>query len=176
MQRFKKDIADRLGVHPKTVGRALKRGGPPSRSRKRERFAKLKPYRARIDALLTEGVWNATVIYREIQALGYTGKDTVLRDYIRPKRVLRPSRATVRFETDPGEQLQHDWGEIVVPVSGEDTRVYIAVNVLGYSRRLHVFAAPRCDAEHTYESLVQRLPGSAARRAPSGSTTRSRRY
>ncbi len=152
---YQKDIADRLGVHPKTVGRALKRGGPPSRRRQREQFSKLKPYMARIDALLAEGVWNAAVIYREIQALGYTGKTTVLRAYIQPKRVLRPSRATVRFETGPGEQLQHDWGEIVVPVAGEDTKVYIAVNVLGYSRRFHVFAAPRCDAEHTYESLVR---------------------
>ncbi|KAA3628504.1 MAG: helix-turn-helix domain-containing protein [Proteobacteria bacterium] len=30
---YQRDIADRLGVHPKTVGRVLKRGGPPSASR-----------------------------------------------------------------------------------------------------------------------------------------------
>jgi len=39
---YRCDIAKRLRVHPKTVSRALKRGGPPSRTRRRERFAKLK--------------------------------------------------------------------------------------------------------------------------------------
>ena len=27
-------------------------------------------------------------------------------EYLRPKRVLRPGRATVRFETEPGRQAQ----------------------------------------------------------------------
>ena len=37
---------------------------------------------------------------------------SLIRAYIRPKRPLRTSRATVRFETGPGQQLQHDWGEV----------------------------------------------------------------
>ena len=41
---YRGDIAERLGVHRKTVSRALKRGGPPSSKRRRERYAKLKPY------------------------------------------------------------------------------------------------------------------------------------
>jgi transposase len=152
---YKHDIADRLGVHPKTVGRALKRGGAPSPTRRRSRFVKLEPYMTRVDELFAEGVRNARVIYREIQELGYTGGITVLRVYLHPKRQQRLTRATVRFETEPGVQLQHDWGEIVVPIAGVTTKVYIAVNTLGYSRRFHVFAAPRCDAEHTYESIVR---------------------
>ena len=152
---YQGEIAERLGVHRKTVGRALKRGGPPSRARRRERYAKLRPYMAAVDKLLQAGVFNAVVIYREIQALGYDGKIRVLRAYIEPRRALRPSRATVRFETEPGRQLQHDWGEIIVPVAGRAQRVLIAVSVLGYSRRFHVMAAPSCDAEHTYESLVR---------------------
>lgn len=152
---YQKDIAEQLGVHPKTVSRALKRAGPPSRKRRRQKFAKLALYCPKVDELLRVGVWNATVIYREIQALGYAGKDTVLRAYIHPKRVLRPSKATVRFETEPGRQLQHDWGELVVPITGVPQKVYIAVNTLGYSRRFHAMAGLRSDAEHTYESLVR---------------------
>ena len=152
---YRGDIAKRLGVHAKTVSRALKRGGPPSRTRRRERYAKLKPYMGAVDKLLQAGVFNAVVIFREIQALGYDGKIRVLRAYIEPRRALRPGRATVRFETEPAKQLQHDWGEVVVPVGGKTRRVYIAVSVLGYSRRFHVMAAPCCDAEHTYESLVR---------------------
>jgi transposase len=151
---YQTDIAHRLGVNPKTVLRALARGGPPSRTRQRLRHTKLEPFKVKVDELLTAGVWNAEVIYREILALGYAGKSRVLRDYIQPKRVLRPSKATVRFETEAGEQLQHDWGELFTEVAGERVKIYIAVNSLGYSRRFHVFAAPKNDAEHTYESLV----------------------
>ena len=149
------DIAERLGVHRKTVGRALERGGPPSSKRRRERYAKLKPYLETVDKLLKAGVFNAVVIYREIQALGYDGKIRVLRAYIEPRRALRPGRATVRFETEPAKQLQHDWGQVIVPIAGTAQRVHIAVSVLGYSRRFHVMAAPCCDAEHTCESLVR---------------------
>ena len=110
---------------------------------------------ATVDKLLQAGVFNAVVIFRDIQALGYDGKIRVLRAYIEPGRALRPGRATVRFETEPAQQLQHDWGEIIVPVAGRTQRVHIAVSILGYSRRFHVMAAPCCDAEHTYESLVR---------------------
>ncbi|HFU0670689.1 TPA: IS21-like element ISEc62 family transposase, partial [Escherichia coli] len=66
-----------------------------------------------------------------------------------------PSKKTVRFETQPGYQLQHDWGEVEAEVAGQRCRVNFAVNTLGFSRRFHVFAAPKQDAEHTYESLVR---------------------
>jgi transposase len=53
-------------------------------------------------------VWNAVVILREIQAEGYTGGLTGLRQYIAPKWALRRGRATVRFENKPGQQRQSD--------------------------------------------------------------------
>jgi transposase len=115
----------------------------------------LDPYKAQIDQLLQEGVWNAVVIYREIQAAGYEGKTTILRDYIAPKRALRAGRATVRFETKPGQQMQSDWGEIETVIGGESQKVYFEVNQLGYSRRFHFWCTDRMDAEHTYEGLVR---------------------
>jgi len=149
-----KDIASELGVHPKTVSRALKRNAAPKRERKRS-ARKLEPYQPKIDQLLSEGVWNARVILREIQALGYTGGYTILRDYIQPKRALRPSRATVRFETEPGKQLQSDWGEVIVEMAGRSTKVHFIVNELGYSRRFHFWCTDSEDAEHTYEGLIR---------------------
>ena len=148
------DIAAELGVHPKTVSRALRRGGAPNPARKK-RSSKLDPYKARIDQLLGEGVWNAVVILREIQALGYDGKSSILRDYIRPKRTLRKSKATVRFETPPGRQLQSDWGEIETVVDGQPVKVQFIVNTLGYSRRFHFWCTDSQDAEHTYDGLLR---------------------
>ena len=51
------------------------------------------------------------MIFRELQATGYTGRLSILRDYIRAKRTLRVRRATVRFETAPGYQRRSDWAE-----------------------------------------------------------------
>ena len=153
---YVKDIAAELGVHPKTVSRALERGSAPAPKRK-HRNSKLDPYKGQIDQLLQEGVWNAAVIYREIQAAGYEGKATILREYIAPKRALRAGRATVRFETEPGQQLQSDWGEIETILGGEPRKVYFIVNQLGYSRRFHFWGTDGLDAEHTYEGLIRSL-------------------
>jgi transposase len=153
---YLKDIAAELEVHPKTVSRALARGGAPKPQRKR-RGSKLDPYKPKIDRLLSENVWNAMVILREIQADGYTGEETLVRHYIQPKRVLQPSRVTVRFETEPGEQLQSDWGEITTEIAKQPTKVYFIVNELGYSRRFHFWCSDSLDAEHTYEGIIRSL-------------------
>ena len=118
---YQKDIAEKLGVHPKTVSRALQRGSAPGKSRKKT-VSKLEPYKRTIDRLLSEGVWNAVVVLREIQAEGYSGEISLIRKYVHPKRVLRSSRATVRFETKPGEQMQTDWGEVEVKIGGKATK------------------------------------------------------
>lgn len=52
-----------------------------------------------IDMRLAENVWNGEVILTEIKAMGYTGGRSMLRYYIQPKRKMRPSKKTVRFET-----------------------------------------------------------------------------
>ena len=47
-------------------------------------------------------------------------------------------RATVRFETAPGQQMQIDFGDTRVWINGERVRVHLFVATLGYSRRLHI--------------------------------------
>lgn len=98
---YQRDIARELGVHPKTVTRALRRGAEPPRRKSGVRPAKLDPYKALIDQLLQDGISNASVILRRIREAGYTGGYTMLRTYIQPKRALR-SKGVVRFETPPG--------------------------------------------------------------------------
>lgn len=55
------------------------------------------------------------------------------------RRELRAQkRATVRFETRPGHQLQIDFGESRVWIGDERVRVHLFVATLGYSRRMHI--------------------------------------
>lgn len=151
---YLKDIADELGVTPKTVRRALKRGSAPVQERNKKE-SKLEPYKKTVDRLLSEEVWNTQVILREIQKEGYAGGYTILREYVQPKRTLRAKRATVRFETQPGQQMQSDWGEVVVALAGAATKVHFIVNELGFSRRFHFWCTNSEDAEHTYEGLIR---------------------
>jgi transposase len=148
------DIAEQLGVHRKTVSRAVQRGGPPAPGRGR-RGSLLDPYRPVIDGLLAEGVWNAVVIWRELQARGYAGGVSIVRDYLHPKRPLRPGRPTVRFETEPGRQLQTDWAVQPTVMAGQPVAVHFAVSTLSYSRRFHFWSTDSEDAEHTYEAVVR---------------------
>ena len=152
---YQRDIARELGVHPKTVSRALRHGGPPLGKRPGARCSKLDPFKPFVDDLLRQNVWNAVVIYREIQQRGYRGGLTVLRGYIHPKRPLRESRVTVRFETEPGQQMQSDWGEITTVVAGRMQKVHFSVNTLGYSRRFQFWCTNCEDAEHTYEGMAR---------------------
>jgi transposase len=153
---YQKDIAAELHVHPKTVMRALQREGAPERKRVK-RGSKLDAHKGKVDRLLSEDVWNARVILREIQAEGYEGGYSILLEYIQPKRVMRPGRATVRFETEPGKQLQSDWGEVFTEIGGEKRKVRFIVNELGYSRRFHFWCTDSEDAEHTYEGIIRSL-------------------
>lgn len=52
----------------------------------------------------------------------------------------RKEKATVRFETLPGHQMQIDFGEKLVKIGGEKIKVHFFVAKLSYSRRLYVQA------------------------------------
>ena len=56
------------------------------------------------------------------------------------RELAAEARATLRFETPPGRQLQIDFGETRVPIGGERVRVYLFVATLGHSRRPYVQA------------------------------------
>jgi transposase len=81
---------------------------------------------------------NAVVVR---QLLGERGLEasvrTVQRAVAEQRREQRVAQvATVRFETEPGAQMQIDFGEKWVLIAGELVRVFLLVAVLGYSRRL----------------------------------------
>lgn len=56
------------------------------------------------------------------------------------RELVAEARATVRFETPPGEQLQIDFGERRVEIERIATKVFFFLATLGYSRRLHIRA------------------------------------
>ena len=73
------------------------------------RGSKLNPFAGHVDRRMAEGLENCVELLREVRAIGYDGGYTTLVEYVRPRRQWRQPKATLRFETAPGEQAQVDW-------------------------------------------------------------------
>jgi transposase len=132
-----KRIARELGVDRKTVKRWLRVGSwQPRRSGQRprliDRFTEFIAQRA------PEVGWNGVVLHRELAGLGFSGSYQQVRRFLRPQRAQRKwsELATVRFETEPGEQAQVDYGQLQVFIGEQLETVHLFVFTLGYSRRL----------------------------------------
>ena len=140
--RSKKGIARELGLDIKTVRKWLQKPWRPQRRPNRKR--KLDEWEEFLRGRAPEVEFNASVLYRELGGQGYTGSYPTVQRYIRPWRPPSPSEppATVRFETEPGEQAQVDWGSTRVWIGARALRVHLFVMVLSYSRRLFAWAFP----------------------------------
>jgi transposase len=67
--------------------------------------------------------------------------------------LLAEARASVRFETAPGCQLQIDFGERLVEIAGAKVKAFVFVATLGYSRRVHVRAYRHERQESWFDGL-----------------------
>ena len=135
-------IAGELGYSRNTVKRHLGQGGrTPFRSPSRHR--RLGALDEWLAASFRRHRGNADVVRQELQRVH--GLHVSLRTVERAVRPWRQAleaeaRATVRFETPPGRQLQIDFGTTAVRIGGEPVVVRLFVATLGYSRRAFVAA------------------------------------
>ena len=99
---------------------------------------------------------NADVVRQELAAEKGVAVSlrTVERAVAPLRRALRAeARATVRFETRPGQQLQIDFGQRRVEIDGVLRVVSLFVATLGHSRRIHVRAFEGERQEHWFEGM-----------------------
>jgi transposase len=128
-------IAQRTGFDRKTVRKYLSARAPPSPQPRTGKPSKLDDYREYIQNRITDYPLSAARIYREIQEMGFDGKYTIVKDYIREIRPNKGVPAVFRFETEPGVQAQVDWGECGhLDVDGTSRRLYCFSMILGHSR------------------------------------------
>lgn len=129
------EIARRTGYDRKTIRNAVTRPLTLSPVVRKPRRRKLDPYVAYLEQRVALGVLNARKLYQEIQALGYPGKESQVRNFVQGLRPPKPSQATVRFETAPGEQAQVDWAHFgYIEHQGRRQRLYAFIMTLGWSR------------------------------------------
>ncbi len=148
-------IAKELGCSPETVRKYLRQGvwqpyGKPSCG------STLDGQREWLLQRFLAHRGNADVVRQELAS--EKGIQVSLRTVERAvepwRRELRNAvLATLRFETPPGRQLQADFGQCMVSISGEWVRVHLAVLTLGYSRRSLVRAFRAEKRDHWLEAL-----------------------
>lgn len=103
--------------------RRLERNGflilPNGNTGKQRKSTKLTGFEESIDNLLREGIANSQVIFDSIIKEGYKGGLTTVKNYISANKDLIPSQRVLayetanrwrRYETEPGEMFQMDWG------------------------------------------------------------------
>jgi transposase len=137
-----KRISAELGCSRNTVRRWLTLDGWQPYGRPRRRSA-LDGLEAWLEERFRRHGGNADVVHQELGAEhGIAVSLRTVERAVAPWRrdLEAKARATVRFETPPGRQLQVDFGERRVEIAGEMIRVHLFVATLGYSRRRYVRA------------------------------------
>lgn len=142
-------LALEYGIDRKTV-RAWRARGRYQPRAPRPRTSILDPHAAWLTARAPEVDFNSAVLYRELVThFGYVGSAQQVLRFVRPLRLAaRRPRATVRFETPPGQQAQVDFGQRRVWIAEQAVTAHVFVCTLGYSRRVYAeaFDHERLDA------------------------------
>lgn len=126
-------IAEQVGCAVNTVRSHLEADTWPRYQRNKLRVTKLSAFAdyLRERQAAAHPAWiPATVLLREIKALGYLGSHSQLRAHMHRLKPTLPVEPVVRFETAPGEQTQVDWVEF----RHGRTPLYAFCATLGYSR------------------------------------------
>jgi len=136
-------IAEQTGHSRNTVRKLLALGaGEAAGRRYAPRGSALDPYKGYLADRYGQTGLSAVRLHEEIAAQGYTGGVDVVRRYVRtlvPQRAAL-TKATVRYETGPGEQGQADWASCgrLRDAQGREVPVYAFLLELGFSRQLYV--------------------------------------
>ena len=154
----KTELARRFGVSRRTVYHWIETGqldrdldAEAVKYKPRPPVArKLDPFKGIIEARLEAyPLLSAQRLFEEIQAAGYPGGYTQVKDYVRQVRPRPPAEPIVRFETPAGFQGQVDFATFNLPWG----RRYALLVVLGYSRLLWLRFYPR----QTMATLIRGL-------------------
>jgi transposase len=149
----KSQIASRLGMDRKTVRKYADMSGEEylnSRLKAKKRFkkSKLDPYKEKIQEwLYGEGIRNSRIILERLYELGYTGRQTILLDYLKPLRDEEMRKVVIRFERMG--QAQVDWAYFGRLPEGE--RLYCFTMILTHSRYRYMQFTTRMDLETLLE-------------------------
>ena len=104
------ELGKKYHMDPRTAKRYADSPQKPEYTLTGAKPTKLDPYKHKIDQWLEEAPYSAVRILEKLQEEGFDGKYSIVKEYVRGKKMDLDEKATVRFETMPGKQGQMDWG------------------------------------------------------------------
>jgi len=138
----KRRIAKELGISPNTVKHYRRQGKwVPYNTPKRMR--RLEALDVWLEEMFDLHRGNAEVIRQElVRQHNIQANLRTIERAVQPfrQKAFVSAKATVRFETPPGKQMQIDFGSISIKIGGELKRIYFFAAVLGFSRRQYIRA------------------------------------
>lgn len=153
----KAELARRYNCDPRTINRHLKiaSGELQPKANYRIYVSKLDDYKEIVKNKVDVYGCTAMAAYRFIEKKGYTGKYSLVADFVAKHKDNEVNKATIRFETNPGLQAQVDWKEEMTLVNayGEIFKINIFLIVLGYSRLKFI----QLTSDRTQETLFRCL-------------------
>ena len=164
-----REAASRFGIARETVRKMLRHSEPPGyRRRQPPKRPKLAPFTDIIDRILEEDRpvhrkqhHTAKRIFERLRdEHGFTGKETIVKDYVRERR-LRRREMFVPLSHPPGH-AQADFGEADAIIAGVKYRAHFFVMTLPHSDACFVAAYPAATDGPGWTGTTEPLPSSAA--------------
>lgn len=125
---------NRLTGHSRnTIRKFLRSAAEPKYKERTKQPGKLDPFKNFLEERMKAALPHrlpAPVLTREIKHLGFTGSERLVRLFLAKLYPANNPEPVVRFETEPGRQMQADWCELR---KGKDP-LYAFVATLGFSR------------------------------------------
>ncbi len=133
-------LSQQTGYDRKTIRKYLTQCKSLDDLHRKQRESKLDPFKEHLRERLEQFPRLSSVrLLEEIQSQGYTGKETILKDYLRGVRPNPVTLAEIRYETKPGVQAQVDWSDCIYVIpDGNRRKTYCFSMILGYSRMRYV--------------------------------------
>ena len=136
-RRSKSEIARQLALDRKTIRGILREQTWQPYSRAERTDTLLAEHASYLQTRAPGVRYSARILFQELQGRGYRGSYETVKRFVRPLRAVEVAaeRATVRFETPPGQQSQIDWGQARVYFRSRPVALHVFILTLGYSRR-----------------------------------------
>jgi len=135
------EIGRKYHIDPRTAKKYAESPQRPEYTLTEPKASKLDGYKQQMDMWLEEAPYSAVRIYEKLSEEGFEWKYSIVKQYVRVKKMDLDEKATVWFETMPGLQGQMDWAhfeEHTVHEAGLPKKLYCFLMILGYSRTRYI--------------------------------------
>lgn len=125
---------------------------------------KLTGFTGIIDTLLQGGVSNSRVVFERLQANGFSGSLSIVKEYIAAHKHLLPTKRQKlapqgnrgrRFQTEPGEAYQMDWGfaKVIAPSGGTYSVACFAM-ICHHCGKMYIEFFPNAKQESLFIGMI----------------------